>query len=216
MSLFGGLSGALGNPFGGGLGNLLFGQSGAGPSLALFNKLSMQQQQMLNKAVGFQQLGINGLQGGFDQARTATTQASGVAKQQSRDIATSALGAAQNSAVSRGLGNTSTFDAVNRGIGSDLMRHLAGIDAMTSQQLGGLDIQQAGAKAAAYGQMGNLYSQFGQSQNALGSQLMGIVGQNRPGILGPLLSMAGMAMGAGGGGGGGYGGGGYGGGSVLY
>jgi len=180
-----------------GLGGLLMGQSGAGAQMGLFNKLSAQQQQMLNKAVGFQQLGMNGIQGGFDQARTGVKQASGVAKQQSRDIATSALGATQNSAVGRGLMNTSTFDAANRGIGSDLMRHLASIDAMTSGQLGQLDTQQAGAMAAGYSQLGNLYTQFGQNQNALAQPLMQTLGQGTPGLLGPLLQIGGMAMGMG-------------------
>lgn len=203
---------------GGFLGNLLFGQSGAGPAINLFNKLSMQQQQMLNKSVGFQQLGINGLQQGFQGARTAATQASGVAKQESRDIATQALGSASNSAVSRGLYNTSTFDAASRGIGADLMRHLASIDAMTSQQLGQIDMSQAGSMAAGYGQMGNLYQQFAQQQNQMGMGLMGIVGQQQQGILGPLLGAAGtyfglQGMGGGGGGGGGNAGGG---GGVLH
>lgn len=183
------------NPLGfGGMKDLLLGTSGVGPSINLFNKLSAQQQQMLNRAVGLQQLGINGLQGGFDKARTAATQAAGAAKQQSRDMATQALGATKNSAIGRGLFNTSTFDAANRGIGSDLMRHLASIDAMTSQQLGALDTAQAGAQAAGYGQMGNLYTQFGQNQAALAGPLFGAIGQGTPGILGPLLGMGGMAI----------------------
>lgn len=181
----------------GSVGNLLFGQSGAGPAINLFNKLSQQQQQMLNRSVGFQQLGINALQRGYGQARAGVNQASGAAKQESRDIATAALGSAQNSAVSRGLFNTSTYDAVNRGIGSDLMRHLASIDAMTGQQLGALDTAQAGGLAAGYGQMGNLFQQFGAQQTALGGGLMGIVGQPTPGILGPLLQGAGMGLGMG-------------------
>jgi len=189
MSLFSSLG--LGSPK-----DLLLGTSGAGPAINLFNKLSQQQQQMLNRAVGFQQLGMNSLQRGFDSSRTAAKQASGVAKQESRDIATQALVGAQNSAVSRGLFNTSTFDAANRGIGADLMRHLASIDAMTSQQLGGIDAAQAGSMAAGYGQMGNLFSQFGQNQAQMGMGLMGIVGQPTQGILGPLLNMGGMALGA--------------------
>lgn len=180
---------------GGGLKDLMLGTSGVGPSLALFNKLSAQQQMMLNKAVGYQQLGMNGLATGFNQARTATQQQAGVAKQQSRDIATQALGSAQGSAVSRGLTNTSTFDAANRGIGSDLMRHLASIDAMTSQQLGQIDMSQAVAMAAGYGQMGNLFTQFGQNQNALAAPLFGVMGQGTPGILGPLLQVGGMMAG---------------------
>ena len=179
------------------LGKLLFGQSGAGPAIGLFNKLSMQQGQMLNRAVGFQQLGLNALQGGFDQARTGIKQSSGAAKQESRDIAAQALGSASNSAVGRGLFNTSTFDAANRGIGSDLMRSLAHIDAMTSQNLGQLQTAQAGSLAAGYGRMGDLFSQFGQSQNQLGSSLLPYVGQGSQGILGPLLNMGGMALGMG-------------------
>lgn len=189
-------AGALGGAFGG-LGGLLMGQSGAGPAINLFNKLSLQQQQMMNKSAGFQQLGINALQRGYGQARTAATQAGGQAKQESRDIATQALGGAQNSAVSRGLFNTSTFDAASRGIGSDLMRHLASIDAMTSQQLGNIDMAQAGGLAAGYGQMGSLFGQYAQQQNQMGMGLMGVVGQPTQGILGPLLQMGGMAMGGG-------------------
>lgn len=177
------------------LGHLLFGQSGAGASINLFNKLSMQQQQMLNQAVGFQQLGINQLGGAFDQASKAATQQAGAAKQESRDIATSALGASQNSAIGRGLFNTSTFDAVNRGIGSDLMRHLSMIDAMAGQQQGQIAMARGNALNQAYGQMGGLYSAFGQNQAALAQPLFGVVGQGQPGILGPLIGAAGTYFG---------------------
>lgn len=176
----------------GGVGKVLFGQSGVGPSINLFNKLSLQQQQMLNNAVGLGQLGINQIQGGFDKARTAVTQAKGVATTDAKDAATQAYGATANSAVSRGLTNTSTLDAANRGVGSDLAKHIAWIDANAGQQTGALDIGQANAMNQGYQGLGQLYTQFGQNNAALAGPLMAQIGQGQPGILGPLLQTGGM------------------------
>jgi hypothetical protein len=184
------------------LGGTLMGQSGIGPSISLFNKLSLQQQQMLNKALGMQQLGINQIQGGFDAARKGVNQAKGAAKTEAKDSGAQAYGAAANSAVSRGLTNTSSLDAVNRGIGSDLAKHMAWIDAQAGQQLGALDVGQAQALNQGYGQMGQLYSQFGQQNAALAGPLMQQLAQGQPGILGPLLGAAGTYFGLAGMGGG--------------
>ena len=188
---------------GGFLGDLLFGKSGIGPSINLFNKLSLQQQQMLNKAVGFQQLGLNQIGGAYGQARAAVQQSKGAAKTEARDAGTQAYGATANSAVSRGLTNTSSLDAANRGIGSDLAKHMAWIDAQAGQALGSLDIAQAGQLNQGYGQMGNLYTMFGQQNAAMAGPLMQQLAQGQPGILGPLLGAAGTYFGMQGMGGGG-------------
>lgn len=179
----------------------LFGAKQTGPNFSqainLFNTLSLQQQQMLNKAVAFNQLGINKLSGAFDRARTGVKQSAGVSKQGVREQSTQALAGAQNSAVSRGLYNTSTFDAASRGIGSDLAKHLAWIDSQESNALGQLDTAQAGAEAAGYGHLGSLFSQFGANQAALAGPLFqgmvgaGAKGGSKGGGLGDVLGAVG-------------------------
>lgn len=182
MSLFG-----MKNPFGG-LKDVLFGQSGVGPSIKLFNQLSLQQSQMLNNALGLQSLGLNRVGASFDKARTGINQAKGVAQTEAKDMATQAAGAASNSNVSRGITNTSTVPAISRGIGSDLAKHLAWIDANASQALGGLDVAQGQALNQGYQNMGQLFTQFGQNNAALAGPLMAQIAAGQPGILGPLLN----------------------------
>ncbi len=173
--------------------NTLFGKSGLGPSINLFNRLSLQQQQMLNNAVGLGQLGINKVGASFDKARVGVQQAKGAAKTEARDVATQAAGAASNAAVSRGITNTSTVPAISRGIGSDLAKHIAWIDAKSAEALGGLDVAEGQATSAGYNNLGQLFTQFGQSNAMLASPIMQQLAQGQPGILGPLLNFGGMA-----------------------
>ena len=177
-----------------GLGGLLMGKSGLGPSINLFNTLSLQQQQMLNNAIGLGQLGINKVGASFDKARAGVNQAKGAATTEARDAGVQAAGAASNNAVSRGITNTSTIPAVSRGIGSDLAKHIAWLDSQASSALGGLDVAEGQSLNAGYNNLGQLYTQFGQNNAALASPIMAQLAQGQPGILGPLATFGGLAM----------------------
>lgn len=179
------------------LNKLLFGTSGAGPSVNLFNQLSLQQQQMLNQALGLAQVGYGQIAGGFAGARSAAKQAKGEAKADVRSAATQTGAAVTNSAVSRGTSGVSTSEAALRGVGSDLARHLAWIDTRAGDVLGDIDIQEAMAKMQGLNLQGNLFTQFGAQNADLARSLFPVVGQGSPGILGPVLGAAGMAGGFG-------------------
>lgn len=179
----------------------LFGPKQTGPNFGqainLFNTLSQQQHQMLNKAVAFNQLGINKIAGGFGTAKTGVKQAAGATRQAARDQAQKSMASAQSSAISRGIYNTSTFDAANRGIGSDLAKHLAWIDAQESGTIGGLETAQAGAEASGYAHIGQLFNQFGANQAAMAGPLFqgmtqaGAQGTKKGGGLGDILGAIG-------------------------
>lgn len=182
---------------GGGLGGLKELMLGPGlkPSYSLFNKISQQQQFANNKAAGYQTLGLNALARGFGNARTGVKQGSGVAKGEARDVAEQQQGAVQNSLVGRGLYGTNALESASRGIGSDLAKHLAWIDASTSDALGGIDMAEASALNQGYGGLASLATGFGEQQTALGGMLFPTLG-NQQGLLGPLLGVAGKAIGA--------------------
>lgn len=178
---------------GGGLQSLLLGP-GLGPTYAHFNKISALQQFQANKANAYQTMGLNALARGFGKAKTAVSQGAGVAKQSVQDVAQKTGAAAQENRIGRGLYGTNALESANRGIGSDLAKHLAWIDAQAGEALGGLETEEASAMAHGYGGLASLAQGFGEQQTALGASLFPYLQQQ--GLLGPLLGIGGQILGA--------------------
>lgn len=167
---------------GAGLGGLLGGLlAGKGPNLdaatSLYNQLAQSQQQNYIKAQGFQNLGLQALMKGYGTASKGIAAGGASAKTDARAVGDQAQAANQQSAINRGVYNTSTFDMGSRGISSDLARHLAAIDAATQQAQGGLEMQKAGAVANSYAGMAGLASNSSNQQANLFGPMAGLYGQ---------------------------------------
>lgn len=169
--------GALGSGLGGLLGGIA---AGPGPNIDaavnLYNQLSAGQQAQYLKAQGFQNLGLQALMRGFGTAQKGIQAGASSSKMDLNAQGQQAQAANQQSAINRGVYNTSTFDMGARGISSDLARHMAAIDAQTQQALGGLETQKAGAIAGSYAGMAGLASNLSNQQAALWGPMAGLYG----------------------------------------
>lgn len=164
-----------------GLGGLLGGLfAGKGPNLdaatGLYNQLAQNQQQNYIKAQGFQNLGLQALMQGYGTAAKGISAGASSAKMDANAVGQQAQAANQQSAVNRGVYNTSTFDMGSRGISSDLARHLAAIDTATQQAQGQLETQKAGAVANSYAGMAGLASNSSNQQASLFGPMAGLYG----------------------------------------
>jgi hypothetical protein len=154
------------------------------------------------KAMAFQNAGLQAIKGSYATAKQGVTSGASSAKMELGAQGQQAQAANQQSAMNRGVYNTSTFDMGARGISSDLARHLAMIDASTQQTLGQLDVGQGQATAQGYAGLAGLASNLSNQQTQLAGPMFGLYGdlfkaqsQNH-GLAGGLLGLAGAAIGA--------------------
>lgn len=94
---------------------------------------------------------------GYTNARGSLARYGDSAKRGASDVATQRSAGLGQSLASRGLTNTTVYDAGLRGIDSDLVRSLADIDEMVGSAFADLDIGQATAEAGALGDLSNFY-----------------------------------------------------------
>lgn len=170
------------------------------PATSLFNQVSQGQAQQNIKAQGFQNLGLQALMQGFDKAGKGIQAGASSAKMDANAAGQQAQAANQQSAINRGVYNTSVYDMGSRGVSSDLARHLASIDAATQQAMGQLETQKAGAIAGSYAGSAGLASNLSAQQTALANPMFGSYGQffgaqaNNHGAFGGLMSLLGGAL----------------------
>jgi hypothetical protein len=170
--------GILGGKGVGGIKDLLFGTPPNIDALTnLFNQLSQGQQQQYLKAQGFQNLGLQSLMKGYGAASKGIAAGASSSKMDANAVGQQAQAANQQSAINRGVYNTSTFDMGSRGISSDLARHLASIDAATQQAQGALDVSKANAIAGSYAGSAGLASNLSNQQASLFGPMAGAYGQ---------------------------------------
>lgn len=93
---------------------------------------------------------------GYGQARTGLQYAGQSAKQGIQDRGAQNLASSQQSLASRGLYNTTAFDAAQRGVHADTSRALASVDENLGSLLANLNIGQAQSQAGIYGGLSGL------------------------------------------------------------
>lgn len=141
-------SGSSGGISGGGLAG-----SNVGNSNAILNRL-MESENQANQAAEqrYQQL-LQGaartqrqVMGTYAQANNLLGTQGNAAKSAAQAAGVQQQGAAAQSLMSRGLGNTTVVDSTRRGINADTQRQIAAIDEAVAGQKAGLLTQQAGAQ----------------------------------------------------------------------
>ncbi len=106
------------------------------------------------------------VRGLYDKALGLMTGAGTTAKREAEQTSNAAMGAGDDSAIGRGLYNSSYLDTMHRGILSDLNQTKAGIDEQTAAQMAGILQGKAGAiTQLGLGHAGSINQyQFGQGQ----------------------------------------------------
>jgi hypothetical protein len=171
MSFFGSLGGLISGPF-----NDLFGfskdkqlnQQNLNKILGIYQNLGQQQLGMMGTAIGQGQAAKQAITQGYGNAIAKVAGAGQSAKSDVLANQTGQLAGAQQSLVSRGLGNTTTLDAAGRGIHYDTNRSLAAIDEAIGQMRAGLEVGRGQALAGAEQNIGNLWQGFNAANQKLG------------------------------------------------
>lgn len=143
-------------------------------ALGLWNKLGSQQEQAYNRAGGYYSQMLPSINKGYGAAKSNLFSAGNQAKLGIMDRGKQDLAGSQQSLASRGLYNSTAFDAASRGIHADTSRALASVDENLGQLLANLQIGQGQAQAGAYSQLGGFEqsrfaSQAGITQGKIGT-----------------------------------------------
>ena len=200
----------IGNPFKNGLSQGLsdpFGTNAANKAnaankkryqqaLGLWGELQGQQGTAYDAAGGYLKQGLGSINKGYGSAYKGLAGAGQTAKTNILQQGKQQLAGSQQSLASRGLYNTTAFDAAQRGIHADTSRALASVDESIGNMLANLQIGQGQAQAGAYGALSGLeQSRYGSLANLYGGKIGTIT--DRKDIAAPsLLQQAGPALGA--------------------
>jgi hypothetical protein len=141
----------------GGLGGLL-GNNSAPKAPAKLAKF-MQALQAQNYALALQQArgGLASINQGYDKAINAAGVGGAQAKRDVLNMQKANLGAASQSAINRGLYNSSTLDTANRGVYSDAMRQMSDVNNALAQNMSNLQMARANALFGAKSNIANLF-----------------------------------------------------------
>lgn len=157
-----------------------------GNALNLWDQLIAQQPQAYGAAQGYYKQALGSINKGYNMGRANLATAGQSAKTDINTRGTQQLANSQQSLASRGLYNTTAFDAASRGIHADTSRALASVDESIAGLLANLQVSQGQAQAGAYGAMGQLQqNQFGSLAGLYGGKI-GTITQ-RQDVAGPSL-----------------------------
>lgn len=134
----------------------------------LFAQLAAQQAQGFGAAQMQGNAALKSLQGGYKNALANSGLAATNAKKNVQQAGQQNLAGATQSLASRGLYNTTAFDAARRGVMADTQRSMSGIDAALASLQSGLEVSQAQAVSGQQDWLANLLMQQQGAQTNLG------------------------------------------------
>ena len=134
----------------------------------LFAQLAAQQMQGFGAAQMQGNAALKSLQGGYKNALANSGLAATNAKKNVAAQGQQNLAGATQSLASRGLYNTTAFDAARRGVMADTQRQMSGIDAALASLQSGLEVSQAQAVSGQQDWLANLLMQQQGAQTNLG------------------------------------------------
>lgn len=152
--------------------------------------------QQYGVAGGYLQNALKSINTGYSGARASLGTAGQTAKTDILRQGDQQLAGAQQSLTSRGLYNTTAFDAASRGIHADTSRAFSTVDENIASMLANLQVGEGQAQAGAYGALSGLaQGQYGAQANLYQNRINTISSRNdvaAPGILASLGSAGGQ------------------------
>lgn len=148
-----------------------------------YQKFAQNRVELLNRKAG------SALDKGFADALAQSQRGAERARANILQMGMAGQGAAQASAMGRGLSGTTVQDNLARMARSDTANQLGGLEAALSERYGGIAVGRGQAKAATLGQLAAMYPQFAelrtstlqaptkQKTNILGGLIAGLGGQ---------------------------------------
>lgn len=165
------------------------------------NKLAnfMQQQQAMNYALAGKQMQgqLGDINTGYNAAIGNVGLGAGAAKQSVMDMQKQGLGAADQSAMNRGLYNTTAAQGARRSVFSDSARQMAQINSQLAQNMGQLQMAKANAVAGAKSNLANFYQQKSGAETSMNQHFFDAMpaGGGSP-LMGALGGLGGMFLGS--------------------
>lgn len=149
---------------------------------ALYAQIAAQQNQAYGNAEIEQKKAVGNINTGYGNALANSSLVANNAKNNVTQQGQQSLASMTQSLASRGLYNTTAFDAAKRGVAADTQKSLSGIDAALAQLQGGLQVGQGQALAGANAGMAAFYQNQSAAQTGLGlshiGTLAGVQDQN--------------------------------------
>ena len=102
-----------------------------------------------------------------DRARAGLQASAQASRQGVLDRGEQQYGAAQQSAIDRGLFNTTAYDADRRGVSADVDRRMLEIESTLGSQMAGIDMQEGSALTNSYGQLARMLYDKGNTRIGL-------------------------------------------------
>lgn len=170
--------------------------------LAIFEDLKRQQRRQYASAFQQQRQALGSIQKGYAGARSEVSRIGGEARQGALDRGVQQQASGAQSLTSRGLGNTTAVDNLQRAISGDTSRSLARIDEALAGMHSNLSVQQGRDEAQAYGALSSLFQNQSAQQTSLGTSIAGSIAgvqhQDPNAWISSLLSFGGGLIGLGG------------------
>lgn len=171
------------------------------------NQMAESQAQRQQQGIDVLNQGQSNVRDLFGQAQSAINGVGTQAKSRIQQNLQGNISSANNDLMSRGLGNSTVVNGVDRGYQRDAEDSTQGVDEQTAKLNMANYLGLAGTEQQNAGDVANLYTQNGQQDAGLSAILGNVAGKQKPGVMsgvlgslgGSILGGVGSALGSGGG-----------------
>lgn len=163
----------------------------------LYNQLMREQEADYKRAEQQQRAALQAIQQGYGNAQAQLSRGADISRRDIGDMMRVNQGAATQSLMNRGLGNTTVLDNAQRAVSADAGRRLSEVNATLAGQMSGLQQARASSMAGAQGALANFYQQRAAAREGLGLKAGSALSYKKPksGLLGGLGGLVGTVLG---------------------
>lgn len=163
----------------------------------LFNQLSAEQQQKFMLAEKFQKQILANIDAATGKVTAQVNRGADTSRQDVMNLGKQNAAAMTQSMTNRGLGNTTAYQNMQRGVNADTARGLSNVNNTLAQNLAQVYTNQAQLKSQGLGSLSQMYQNWSGEQTNLGLNAFNALKQpprQRSGLFGGLGGLIGMGL----------------------